>query len=185
MPNKYKYIILILLAIMLNACSKNMDDLIDYVNQIKARRNPQVDPIPSFAIIPNHFYEVSHLRDPFKPIEETKTGRDTQMMSIDARADGRQCERPDPYRIRVGLEQVPLDALRMVGTMNDDNNNLWGLVTSRDGITYRVQVGDYMGLNDGLVIDISETKIELRELYPDDSGCFSEQLSSIVLPTAK
>lgn len=171
-----------ILSFVLGACGgNNMDDLRQYVAEIKARKNPQVDPIPSFTIIPNHFYEVEDKRDPFRPMEDLQ-GQQMQMTAIDAQNSGRNCERPDPYRIRVGLELIPLDALKMTGTLLDGQGNLWGLVTSRsDGITYRVQVGDYMGEHDGQVIDITETKIELRELYPDGSGCYVEQISSIAL----
>ncbi len=175
-------ILYLVLLLLLGGCGGNdMDDLREYVEDIKSRKNPQVDPIPSFTIIPNHFYEVSDKRDPFQPMEELH-GQETQMTSIDNMGSQRNCERPDPYRIRVGLEKIPLDALDMTGTLLDSDDNLWALVTSRaDGITYRIQMGDYIGEHDGQVIDITENKIEIRELYPDGSGCYVEQISSIAL----
>lgn len=158
-----------------------MSDLRQYVAEIKARQNPQVDPIPSFTIIPNHFYEVEHKRDPFRSMETTQT-ENMQITTVTDQNLQQNCERPDPYRIRVGLERIPLDALDMTGTLLDGQNNLWGLVTARaDQITYRVQLGDYIGEYDGQVIDITETKIEVRELYPDGAGCYVEQISSIAL----
>jgi len=178
----YYIVFISFLSFILNACSNNnMDDLRQYVAEIKARKNPQVDPIPSFTIIPNHFYEVEDERDPFRPMED-RSGSGGNGGAIDPNDPIRNCERPDPYRIRVGLELLPLDGLDMAGTLLDGEGNLWGLVTSRsDLITYRVQVGDYMGENEGQIINITETKIELRELYPDGSGCYVEQISSIAL----
>lgn len=175
-------IVFIGLLSFLSACSNNnMDDLRQYVAEIKARKNPQVDPIPSFTIIPNHFYEVEDKRDPFRPMEKFQGAGGSVGGDIDQDAQ-RNCARPNPYRIRVGLELMPIDGLDMTGTLLDSTGNLWGLVTSRsDLITYRVQVGDYIGENDGQVIDITETKIEIRELYPDGAGCYVEQITSIVL----
>ncbi|WP_353570231.1 pilus assembly protein PilP [Candidatus Albibeggiatoa sp. nov. BB20] len=175
------FIFISLFSLMLGACSNgNMDDLRQYVTDIKARQNPQVDPIPSFTIIPNHFYEVENKRDPFRPMEDLTTGgTEDTLINLGSK---RNCERPDPYRIRAGLELLPLDALDMAGTLLDGQNNLWGLVTARsERITYRVQIGDYIGENNGEVIYISENKIEIRELYPDGSGCYVEQISSIAL----
>ncbi|MEK7989786.1 MAG: pilus assembly protein PilP [Thiotrichaceae bacterium] len=180
--NLLYFVFISLSSLILGACSGNdMGDLRQYVADIKARQNPQVDPIPSFTIIPNHFYEVENKRDPFRPMEDLQS-QDMQMTNISDQGSQRNCERPDPYRIRVGLERIPLDALDMAGTLLDGQDNLWGLVTSRsERITYRIQVGDYIGEHDGQIIVISENKIEIRELYPDGSGCYIEQISSIAL----
>lgn len=178
----YQIFMLLLLVVGLSACGgRGMTDLEKEVKEIKARKNPHIDPLPSFQVIPNYFYEVEDMRDPFKTLMDTRA-RDIQMTTIGDTANDKQCQKPDPYRIRVGLELMPLDALEMVGTLEDAEGTLWGLVASKnDGTTYRVQVGDYIGENDGQIINISPTKIELMELYPDGSGCYVEQTASIAL----
>ena len=183
---KYYRYFLIFIIISLSACGGgDMSDLTAKVAQIEARENPQVPPIPPFRIIPNFFYptETDRLRDPFESfIKSREEKKEEEMQILSADIEREDCLRPDPYRIRMGLEKMPLDNLNMIGTLNDEKNNIWGIVvSSSDGITYKVKVGDFMGDNYGEIINITPNKIELLELYPDGSGCFVNRNSSITL----
>jgi type IV pilus assembly protein PilP len=161
-----------------------MSDLHKFVQDTKARKNPNVEPLPKFEIVPNYFYEVDNMRDPFEPIIEQGIGQ--QRIPID-RVEGNEneevenCPKPDTNRVRVGLELLPLDALQMVGTLKE-GDTLWGLVISKTkGTLYKVKAGDYMGQYFGRITSISENKIEVMELVPDVKGCYSEQLNTIKL----
>jgi type IV pilus assembly protein PilP len=47
----------------------------------------------------------------------------------------------------------------------------------------QVKVGDYMGLDFGVVTKVSENEIQLRELIQDLRGDWSERKSSLYLQT--
>jgi type IV pilus assembly protein PilP len=67
--------------------------------------------------------------------------------------------RPNEY-----LEQFPLDTLKLVGTMDDTNGKIYGLVRAPDGRVYRVAAGDHLGQRDGKITEITRSKISLIEL---------------------
>jgi len=87
--------------------------------------------------------------------------------------------RPDPNRRKEELEVYSLDSLRMVGTLEQDEQT-WGLLKTSDGTIHRVAPGNYIGLNDGRITRISEEKIELIELVPTGSG-FLEKEAAVAL----
>jgi type IV pilus assembly protein PilP len=64
----------------------------------------------------------------------------------------------------------------------DSSQTLWGLVVSKsDGTIYRVKTGDYLGNENGKITNISEEKIEVLNLIPDNAGCFIDRQVSIAL----
>lgn len=187
------------LALVLTSCGGDMSDLQAEVERIKARKNNQVDPIPTFVVVPKFFYptDVEKLRDPFKSfLEETV---DNARNKVTAETMQLNCPHPDIYRVRTGLEKMPVDALQMVGILENQEDKsvavaeqptskvarpaeFWGLVASKsDGTIYRVKVGDYIGDKDGKIINITETQIEVVELHPDGTGCWAEKTVTMAL----
>ena len=79
--------------------------------------------------------------------------------------------RPDDTRRKQPLEQYPLDALKMVGTMSQEQIP-WVIVMTAEGTAHRATVGDYMGQQDGQIQQIipEEQKIILAELVLDPRG---------------
>lgn len=200
------FINLSLLSLLLTACSGNMDDLDAEIQRIKARKNNQVDPIPTFVVVPKFFYptDVEKLRDPFKSFLEETT--DNASNKVTAETMQMNCPHPDIYRVRTGLEKMPLDALQMVGILENPSAKpvadttppssetapaaptpqqppeLYGLVASKsDGTIYKVKVGDYLGDKDGKIINITENQIEVVELHPDGTGCWAEKTVNLAL----
>ena len=86
--------------------------------------------------------------------------------------------RPPANHNRQALEEFPLDSLRMVGTV-DKNGVLFGLITNAEGEIYRVQPGNYMGLNYGRIIQIDEAAITLMEIVPDGLGGWMEREANV------
>ena len=117
-------------------------------------------------------YEAYDLRSPFMP--------DTPMgpASTPQRGIG-----PDPKRSREFLEQFPLDTLSMVGTMTV-GGTYYGLVQTPDTLVHRVQMGNYVGQNDGRIIAIGDEEIKVIEIVPDGIGGYIERSASIGLDDA-
>jgi len=182
------FITLILTVGLLSGCSDpGMSDLEEYARRINARKNPNIPQIPAFRIIPSYFYEVEKMRDPFASLE--KVGPEIKERNVDltsgTAAAETPCNRPNQHRVLSDLERLPLDTLKMIGTLQTDNQ-LWALVVEKStGTVHRIQQGDYMGQNYGQVINVTEDRIELQEQYPDSKGCYSEQATDLPLNDKK
>ena len=163
-----------LLCTTLAACSGGVDtELRNYTQQVlakKAKPFPRPDPPEPYVV---YTYQGDGV-DPFVPFFK-ETGDES----------AEECPAPCPYapiegRVKEELEQYPLDALRMVGTLEQDDD-VWGVIVIRDGTVYRVKVGNYLGQNYGKIIAILEDRVELEERAKDASGKWHLREASIAL----
>ena len=163
-------LVLILAILALAACGGDMDDLDQYINEIKARPGGRIDPLPEITPYEVFTYvaDAQGLRSPFVPDTPQATG---------SAAGG---ARPDPDRSREYLESFPLDTLGMVGTLYI-GETMYGLVQTADGLIHRVVPGNYMGQNDGRITDISESEITLVEIISDGIGGYIERDAAVGL----
>ncbi len=157
----------------LAACSDNrMDDLHEFVNEVKSRQAGRISPLPEIKPIETFIYTASDKRNPFA----FSVGEEPEM-ELDLPDNG---IRPDTLRRKEELEDFPLDSLRMVGTLEQDGNT-WGLVRSQEGTIYRVQPNNYMGQNHGRITRITEDQIELIEIVPDGQSGYMERPAALSL----
>ncbi len=77
------------------------------------------------------------------------------------------------------LEKYPLESLKMIGYMNVNRQPL-AVIQVQDKVK-QIKVGEYMGLDFGMVTKITETEVQLRELIEDSAGDWSERKSSLYL----
>ena len=64
----------------------------------------------------------------------------------------------------------------MMGTFRmGGNNELWALILAPDGVVHRVQNNNYLGTNHGKIVDITEQRLDLREIVPDGPGRWQER----------
>lgn len=154
------------LAAALCACGPSQSELRAYVDEVKARPGGRIEPLPEIRPAPSFVYEAGDRRSPFMPDVPQRSVR------------GDSLQGPDENRPPQTLEQYPLDTLRMVGTL-DSRGEMVGLVQSSDGLVHRVAVGAYMGQNDGRVLAISESEIQLVEIIADGLGGYLERPAGI------
>ena len=57
----------------------------------------------------------------------------------------------------------------------------YGLIQTSDGLIHRVVPGNYMGQNDGRILAISESAIELIEIISDGIGGYLERDAAVSL----
>jgi len=164
----------IVVFIGLEGCeSSNLNDLRDYVTQVKARNPGRIEPLPEIEVYQTHSYSVADLRDPFSKPQ-------TRQQEAEQKAASENGISPDFNRPRELLEEYPLDSLRMVGTLEKDQN-VWAIVRANDGTIHRVVSGNYMGQNHGKIIRISENNIDLTEIIPDGAGGWQERNAALAL----
>ncbi len=164
-------LILALSMFGLAACGGDMDDLDQYVNEVKSRPGGRIEPLPEitpYAVF-TYIADVEGKRSPFIP--------DTPQITTSAAGGG---IRPDSDRSREFLERFPLDTLRMVGTMFI-GETMYGLVRTSDGLIHRVVPGNYLGQNDGRINDIDESGVVLVEIISDGIGGYIERDAAISL----
>lgn len=167
----YSRVLMLLTAGLLTACGGDMDDLDRYINEIKARPGGRIDPLPEIKPYEVFTYaaDAEGMRSPFVPD------------APQAVAGGSINDtRPDPDRSREYLESFPLDSLRMVGTLELSGTN-FGLVQTSDGLIHRVVPGNYIGQNDGRIVRVTESEIELVEIISDGIGGYLEREAAISL----
>jgi len=152
-------------------CASDMDDLDRYVNEVKARPGGRIEPLPEITPYEVFTYvaDAEGLRSPFVP--------DAPQAVAGSSIGG---TRPDPERSREFLEQFPLDTLRMVGTLELGEIN-YGLVQTSDGLIHRVIPGNYMGQNDGRIVSVNESEIEIIEIISDGIGGYLEREAAVGL----
>lgn len=164
---------LVALAVLSSGCSGNNADLERYIAEVKARPGGRIEPLPVIQPYESFAYAAYDLRSPFmpdKPMGPPSNG-------------GGSGPRPVPGRSREFLEQFPLDTLSMVGTMTFEGA-YYGLVQTPDTLVHRVQAGNYVGQNDGRIVEIEEDEIKVIEIVPDGIGGYIERAASIGLDDA-
>ncbi|HEB97360.1 MAG TPA: pilus assembly protein PilP [Sedimenticola thiotaurini] len=157
---------------LLTGCfTQDMSDLRRYVDEVKARKQGYIEPLPEIKQVETFAYVPGDRRSPFVPSSQGE--EETQKPSSNGIA-------PDPNRRKEELENYSLDSLRMVGTLKQ-GDVMWALVQTSDSTIYRVKAGNYMGRNHGQITRIDENDIELTEIVPDGQGGYLERQASLAL----
>lgn len=159
----------LLTGMALSGCSKDTSDLYQFIEQTKNTNVGSVKPIPQFEPYESFTYSAGDLRDPFVA--------NVDLEEQQAAAGGPS---PDKRRPRQPLEAFPLDTLAMVGIMEQQDNQ-WALIKDPQNIVHRVQLGNYMGRNEGRVVEITESNIRLIEIVPDGIGGYIEREAAIAI----
>lgn len=171
-PAHVRGIYLLLIAtFLLQACGgEEFQDLQDFVKNSGADLRGQVDPAPEIKPYEPFPYDNSaSLPDPFKPRKQEKK---------DMKGSG--LNQPDMTRPKQELEEFPLESMKMVGYLRKGNVGN-AIIRSSEGKLHRVKVGNYVGLNFGQIISITETEVKIKEMVQDGAGDWLDRESSLQL----
>ena len=151
-----------------SACSEGTySDLEEFVNKSGEGLRGKVDPLPQIRPFAQFNYEAFNVSDPFNAQKNIPSSKHDTLQ-------------PDLKRRKETLENFPLENLTMVGTLQR-NKQIFALVRTPDNTVQRVKIGNYLGQNFGLITDISETEIKLKEIVQDSVNVWIERLSTLVL----
>ena len=164
-----RYIFILLLGFLLAACSEEFQDIKDFIKESDKGLRGRVEPLPEVKPYEPFIYNAFDLPDPFKP-------RKTEPV----KAAGGSKLQPDLNRRKEALEAYPLENLRMVGTL-ERSKVIYALIKSPDNNLYRVTNGNYMGQNFGLITNVTESSLKLKELVQDSGGDWTERESNLQL----
>ena len=163
---------LLLSLLLLAACSADMDELQQWMEQQKRQAKPTIKQlVPPKKFLPQP-YEAGAGVEPFS----------AQKLSVAIKQEGAQPNSmlsAEMKRRREPLEAYPLDSMSMVGSITREAQR--SALLRVDNLLYQVKSGDYLGLNFGRVMKISETDITLREVVQDAAGEWIERTSTLQL----
>ena len=156
------------LAMLAASCSSELDELKTFVRDSEKGLPRRIDPLPPVKPFEPFTYEGFDLPDPFKPrkLSPPKEGGGGGLA-------------PDLNRRKEPLEAFPLEQLKMVGTLSM-GNDMFAIVRA-DKTLYRVKKGNYMGQNFGLITEVTESEIKLKEIVQDSAGDWAERQSILPL----
>ncbi|MFP5349089.1 MAG: pilus assembly protein PilP [Gammaproteobacteria bacterium] len=147
-----------------------MDDLREFTANAHKGKTAKVEPLPEIKTTEPFVYSAAKLADPFSP---------ANLKPASSKSAGGG-PRPDMNRRREPLEEYPLDALKMVGTLSR-GKQAWVVIQAPDGTVHRASVGNHLGQNFGTITRITDDKISLIELVQGPVGDWVEREASVTL----
>ena len=128
-------------------------------------------PPPAAALTPSPdaqpppvVYRSAQLRSPFAP-------------------ETRHAARPTAHEPKGPLAAVPLDQVRLVGTLAGRGAR-FALVQGPGDEVHRLTVGDALGSDGGRIDAVQESSVRLVEVVRDGAGGWRRRVQTLALPTA-
>lgn len=163
-------------ALILSGCgASGEDELRQWMTELRTTTKPRVTPLKEPKQFLPQDYTGEKGMEPFNPMKLTQALRRESSETV-ANAS---LIAPEMARRKEPLEAYPLDAVKMVGSLN--KTGVPTALVSVDKLLYQVRAGNYLGQNYGRVISISETNMRLREIVQDSTGDWVERMTTLDL----
>ena len=166
------------LVVLTGCAQQDMTEVRQFVETTK-RTTPvkKPDPPPEIKPYTPFSYTAQGLRDPFVVSPFAQEEELLGVAGIPTTSDaGYTGVRPDPNRVREELEKYSLGSLKMMGTFRmGGGEELWALIMAPDGVVHRVQKNNYLGVNHGRIVGVTEQRVDLQEIVPDGPGRWQER----------
>ncbi|QAU35855.1 pilus assembly protein PilP [Janthinobacterium sp. 17J80-10] len=164
-------------AAALSGCDNGgLDEVRQWMDETRQQTKVNVPKLSE----PKKFLPFSYdQRDTVDPYSPTKLA----IALAKAKGNSSSILKPDMERRREALESYPLDTLRMVGTMQKPGIN-YALIQA-DRTVFHLKVGNYVGQNFGMITNITDTAVELKEIVQDASGEWVERQAKLELQEIK
>lgn len=157
-----------LLSIGLVACNgEDGDDLDKFIRESKNTMVPKIKPLPEVKpYLALQYNADGKLSDPFRSRKAfTKSG----------------ILQPNLSRPKEPMEAYPLESIKFVGRLSKTKLTYALLLTPDNGVQ-QVKVGNYVGQNFGMVTQITDSEVVLKEIVQDElSGDWIERVSNLAL----
>ncbi len=164
----FRLLLIGMLSLSLVACNNvEGDDLDKFIsnagNDMRVRIKPLPEVKPYLAL---QYNADSTLSDPFRSRKAAnKSGR----------------LQPNLSRPKEPMEAYPLESIKYVGLLSKSKLT-YALLKTPDNGVQQVKLGNYVGQNFGMVTQINDTEVVLKEIIQDDlSGDWVERVSNLAL----
>ncbi|MFV1872026.1 MAG: pilus assembly protein PilP [Oleiphilus sp.] len=171
------FIPIFLTLLSLSGCSSNdgFDDLDRFMKEIDDKPRGRIEALPEVQVYRSFTYSAANRRSPFLPpqdvvVNEVKIQQDQSNV------------KPDLNRVPEVLESFGLGELKMVGTLQrNENDVLWALISDGSGSVHMAKVGQYIGKNHGKIVAIDDVRLDVIEIVPNGYGGWLERPRTISL----
>lgn len=161
----------------LTACGGDGEfaDLRKYMEGVRSKPQGVIEPIPTFPPYTPFTYGAAGLRAPFDvPVKIRDIASLEPLVAV----------KPDPDRQKEFLENFGIEGISMVGTLSKDGV-LWVLLDDGQGGVHRVTQGNYIGRNNGKIIEVNESFISVKEIVPNGADSWVERPRTLKLKESK
>jgi type IV pilus assembly protein PilP len=174
-----RWLALMVPAVLLSACGgSSMDDIQEWMREEGGKISPSIAPLPNAVSYRPVAFDMKDRLDPF----------DTNRLDPGTRREGRRSAggwTPDFEAREMRnfiLEKYPLESMSLIGILHIKGQKLAAIKV--DDRIQQVKVGDYIGLDFGLITDIGEGEISLKESVEDSTdGVWTERMKTLYLQT--
>lgn len=154
------------LGVVMSGCDARLNEIDTWMDDTRASARPIKVKLEEPKRFEPFYYELVEEVQPFSPLKLASLQDPMQV-----RAKGGLA--PDVNRRREILENFPLEQIQMVGFMRSKRYD--AALLQVDKTIYQARVGGYAGQNFGLITNIGETEVALRELVQDATGDWVER----------
>ena len=162
-----------IIVLGMTGCSDRVGMAAQAMDNIRNEVSQPIEPPPPPQLVEDFVYGANLLRSPFLP---------PSLVNVQGPTTAIDGIRPDPTRVKEPLEQYELAQMTFRGVLVSPEGQQYALIQRPDGSVANVKVGDYIGLNDGRIVEITPTQINLIEIVPDSRAGFVEKPQSLVSP---
>ena len=165
------YVLIFLVSLLLGACGGNEhQDIKQWMQESSKGLQGRVPPLPQIRPFPIVSYDAADLLDPFTSSKiEPERKPNTTGGGI----------KPDFDRRKEPLESYPLESLKMVGLLQ--KGKMMHAIILAGAAAHQVKVGNYVGQNFGIVTEITDGEVRIKELVQDSAGDWVERTSTLIL----
>lgn len=156
----------LLASFVLAGCDARIAEIDVWMQEVRATTPPIRTRLEEPKRFNPFYYDLVEEIQPFSPIKLAALQDPMQV-----RAKGGLA--PDVNRRREVLENFPIEQIQMVGFMRSSRYN--AALLQVDQTIYQARIGNYAGQNFGVVTNIGETEVALRELVQDATGDWVER----------
>ncbi len=167
------FIALATTAVLLSGCADRIGMAEQVMEEIRASTAQPIEPPPKAILVEDFVYSASSIRSPFLP---------PSLVNVQGSTTAIDGVRPDINRTKEPLEQYEISQLTFRGMLVSPEGQKYALIQRPDGSVASAKVGDYLGLNDGRIVEITPTQVNLIEIVPDSRAGFIERPQSLVSP---
>jgi type IV pilus assembly protein PilP len=161
--------LVVLASLALTACGGDVnEDLKLWMKDATKDMKGRVPPLPEIKPFPVVSYDAGGKLDPFKPM-----GLDPEKKAVGGGT------KPNFDRRKEALEAYPLESLKMVGLL--ERAKIRNAIIRAGTVVHLAKIGNYIGQNFGIITNISENEVRIRELVQDPAGDWVERTSTLQL----
>jgi type IV pilus assembly protein PilP len=164
------------MAITLAGCGdSDVQEVKDWMKRTDSQAKVAVKPIAEPKTFIPFAYSAAAEVDPFN--------QNKLLAELARQANAGGGVRPDTTRRKEFLEGFPLDAMKMVGTM-EKSKTVFALLQI-DKSVYQVRPGQHLGQNYGVITAVTDDAITVKEVVQDATGDWIERMSKLELQESK